>query len=147
MTRWIQREFELPEYPRGCHLITNLILSQLPELSDCSVGLMHIFILHTSASLAISENADPDVRTDMTTALNKLAPDTWPWTHSCEGPDDMPAHVKAVLTGSFLSLPVQHGTLRCGIWQGIYLCEHRNQGGKRRLVVTLHGEFGTTGHG
>lgn len=147
MTRWIQREFVLPEYPRGCHLITDLILSQLSELSDCSIGLLHVFILHTSASLAISENADPDVRTDMNMALNKLAPETWPWKHSCEGPDDMPAHVKAVLTGSSLSIPVQHGTLRCGIWQGIYLCEHRNQGGKRRLVVTLHGEFGTAGHG
>ena len=128
-------------------MVTRELVQQLPELGRIQVGLAHFFILHTSASLTLNENADPDVRTDMTTALNKLAPETWPWKHSCEGPDDMPAHVKAMLTGSSLSVPVQHGTLRCGIWQGIYLCEHRNQGGKRRLVVTLHGEFGTAGHG
>ncbi len=147
MTRWIQRELVLPEYPRGCHLITSTVLSQIPELSDCTVGLLHLFIQHTSASLAVSENADPDVRADMTMALDKLAPENWPWLHSSEGVDDMPAHVKAVLTGSSLSIPVHQGALRCGIWQGIYLCEHRNHGGKRHLIITLQGEFGAVRHG
>ncbi len=144
MNRWIQRELILPPFPRGCHLITHRILDELPEVKDCLCGILHVFIQHTSASLTISENADPDVRTDMTMALDKLAPETWPWDHSNEGPDDMPAHIKSILTDSSLSFPVSNGSLRIGIWQGVCLCEHRNHGGRRHLILTLHGDFRTT---
>ncbi len=141
MTRWVQKEIVLPRYSRGCHLVTEHVLSELPELRQCLVGILHVFIQHTSASITINENADPDVPRDLAMALDRLAPETWPYRHTCEGPDDMPAHVKAALTGSSISIPVSNGRLLVGTWQGVYLCEHRNDGGRRRLIVTLQGQF------
>ena len=112
----------------------------MPDLNEVKVGLLHIFIQHTSASLTINENADADVRQDMESSLNALAPEDFPYVHTMEGPDDMPAHVKASLMGSGVSIPIAGGKLALGVWQGIYLCEHRNRGGSRRLVLTLQGE-------
>ena len=137
---WLQREITLPEHPRGFHLITRHVEAALPELAQTAVGLLHVFIRHTSASLTISENADPDVPRDMESAMNELAPEDFPYRHTCEGPDDMPAHVKASLMGSSVTMPVAHGRLCLGTWQGIYLCEHRNRGGRRKLVLTLSGD-------
>jgi len=137
---WIQRECTLPAYPRGCHLVTDAVEDALPELTTVRAGLLHVFILHTSASLTINENADPDVPRDLARALDALAPEDFPYDHTCEGPDDMPAHVKAALTGVSLTIPVREGRLVLGTWQGIYLCEHRNRGGRRRLMLTLQGE-------
>jgi secondary thiamine-phosphate synthase enzyme len=113
----------------------------MPEIADMSVGVAHLFLQHTSASLALNENASPDVRHDLDAWLDRVAPDGAPyWTHVLEGPDDMPAHAKSVLVGSSLTIPVSAGRLALGTWQGIYLCEHRDQGGPRRVVVTLWGE-------
>lgn len=140
MSDWFQKQIVLPAFSRGCHLVTQHILQQIPELQEFSVGLLHVFIRHTSASLTLNENADPDVLTDMNMALNRLAPESWPYVHTCEGPDDMPAHVKASLTDSSLSLPIADGRLLTGTWQGIYLCEHRNHGGRRNLVITIQGQ-------
>ncbi|MCA9083534.1 MAG: secondary thiamine-phosphate synthase enzyme YjbQ [Planctomycetaceae bacterium] len=137
---WLQREVILPEFRRGCHLVTSLILNEIPEVSDVVVGLLHVFIRHTSASLMLNENADPDVLVDMNMALNRLVPESWPYVHTCEGSDDMPAHIKSALTDTSLSIPVGNGRLLTGTWQGIYLCEHRNYGGRRRLIVTLQGQ-------
>jgi len=138
---WFQKEILLSSYPRGFHLITREILEQLPEIRNYRVGLAHIFIQHTSASLALNENADPTVRGDMERHFNVLAPEDAPYfVHTYEGPDDMPAHIKAVLLGNSLTLPVKDGRFHLGTWQGIYLCEHRDRGGRRRLVVTLTGE-------
>jgi secondary thiamine-phosphate synthase enzyme len=138
---WIQCEVVLHARPRGFHLITHEIERALPELSQFTVGIAHVFILHTSASLTLNENADPDVRVDMESHFNKMAPEKEPhYTHTMEGPDDMPAHIKASLLGSSVTVPVSEGRLKLGMWQGIYLCEHRNRGGSRRLVVTVHGE-------
>ncbi len=138
---WFQRDIVLAPRPRGFHLITREILDQTPEIARLSVGLAHLFLQHTSASLALNENADPDVRHDMEAYFDRAVPENAPYfRHTLEGPDDMPAHIKAVMIGSSLSLPVRHGRLHLGTWQGIYLCEHRNHGGPRRLVVTLHGE-------
>jgi secondary thiamine-phosphate synthase enzyme len=138
---WFQKEITLRNYSRGFHLITHEILEQLPELREYRIGLTHIFIQHTSASLALNENADPTVRSDMEAHFNELAPEMAPYfQHTSEGPDDMPAHIKAVLLGSSLTLPVCQGRFNLGTWQGIYLCEHRDRGGHRRLVITLNGE-------
>ncbi len=137
---WTQRELSLPPRTRGFHLITREVVSALPELADVRVGLLHVFIQHTSASLTITENADPDVRTDLESSFNSIAPEDFPYVHTMEGPDDMPAHVKAALLGSSVSIPVKDGRLTLGTWQGITLCEHRNHGGSRRLVLTLAGE-------
>jgi secondary thiamine-phosphate synthase enzyme len=138
---WIQKEFRLQPRPRGFHLVTREVLANLPEVSEIEVGLLHLFIQHTSASLALNENADPSVRADMEAHFNRLAPENAPYyTHTYEGPDDMPAHLKAVLLGSSLTLPITRGRLNLGTWQGIYLCEHRNRGGARRLIATIHGE-------
>ncbi len=138
---WKQRQIQLPPKERGFHLITHEVLERIPELEDFSVGLLHLHILHTSASLTINENADPDVRYDMETYFNQIVPERGlPLRHTLEGPDDMPAHVKASLLGCSLSLPIQEGGLALGTWQGIYLCEHRNRGGGRSLMATLHGE-------
>jgi secondary thiamine-phosphate synthase enzyme len=138
---WFQKEITLPPYGRGFHLITREIAGQLPELWNYKIGLAHIFVQHTSASLALNENADPDVRTDMESHFNEMVPENAPYyIHTAEGPDDMPAHIKAVLLGSSLTLPIKDGRFRLGTWQGIYLCEHRNHGGRRRLIVTLVGE-------
>ncbi|MCL4114581.1 UNVERIFIED_CONTAM: hypothetical protein GTU68_054794 [Idotea baltica] len=137
---WIQREIQLPAAPRGFHIVTQYVLEQLPELQDIDVGLLHVFIKHTSASISINENADPDVPIDLESAFNAIAPEDFPFRHTCEGPDDMPAHVKASMIGNSLSIPVSSGRLAVGTWQGIYLCEHRNHGGRRRLVLTLQGQ-------
>ena len=131
-----QVEFTLPAYKRGFHIITNHVLKQLPELPQA--GLLHLFIKHTSAGLAINENADPSVRVDFETSFNKLVPENQSYyTHNDEGPDDMPAHIKAVLSGSSVTIPITNGKLNLGIWQGIYLCEYRNHAGGRKLVVTI----------
>lgn len=137
---WFQREIQLPTFPPGCHPITRLILEALPELGEVKVGLLHVFIQHTSASLSINENADPDVLVDLDSVLDALAPQDFPYRHSCEGPDDMPAHVKSSLLGNSLTIPIRDGRLRLGIWQGICLCEHRRHASRRRLVLTVHGE-------
>lgn len=140
MTVWVQKEVILPAFSRGCHLITSCLLQDLPELADFRVGLLHVFIRHTSASLTLNENADPDVLTDMNMAFNKLAPESWPYVHTCEGSDDMPAHVKSSLTDSAVTIPIGNGRLLTGTWQGLYLCEHRNRGGRRHLIATIQGE-------
>ncbi|GAB5402644.1 MAG: secondary thiamine-phosphate synthase enzyme YjbQ [Aureliella sp.] len=138
---WLNRMVTLPAKRRGFHLVTDLVLDAVPEITSVKVGLLHIFIQHTSASLTVNENADPDVRIDMETYFNSIAPESGlPLQHTLEGPDDMPAHVKASLLGSSVQLPIADGRLATGTWQGIYLCEHRNHGGARRLVVTLNGE-------
>jgi secondary thiamine-phosphate synthase enzyme len=137
---WYQRQLTLQPRPRGCHLVTSEILAAVPELNQIKVGLFHIYIQHTSASLTINENADRDVRTDLESSLNALAPEDFPYDHTVEGPDDMPAHVKASLMGSSVLIPVAGGQLALGTWQGIFLCEHRNHGGPRKLVLTLWGE-------
>ena len=134
---WTQRTVTLPAHERGFHLITREILANLPELARVSTGLLHVFIQHTSASLTINEDADPDVRADLELSLNAVAPETLPYAHTIEGPDDMPAHTKASLLGSSVTAPVTNGRLALGTWQGIYLCEHRGRGGPRRLVLTL----------
>ncbi len=137
---WTQRNLTLPPFERGFHLITRQILAELPELARLRAGLLHVFIQHTSASLTINENADPDVPADLESSFSAIAPEDFPYRHTLEGPDDMPAHVKAALLGSSVSIPVANGQLCLGTWQGIYLCEHRNHGGRRRLVLTLSGE-------
>ncbi len=138
---WIQRDITLAPRPRGFHLVTREIESGLPELAEFEIGLAHIFILHTSASLTLNENADPDVRADMESHFNHLAPENQPYyLHTMEGPDDMPAHIKASLLGSSHTLPIRDGRFRLGTWQGIYLCEHRDHGGPRRIVVTITGK-------
>ena len=137
---WIQKQIRLPALRRGFHIITREVLSEVPELSQINVGIMHVFIMHTSASLSINENADPDVPVDLEMAFNRIAPESLPYVHTCEGPDDMPAHVKASMIGNSLSIPISRGQLCLGTWQGIYLCEHRDRGGLRRLVLTAQGE-------
>lgn len=134
---WIQREITLEGRRRGFHLITAEVVDQLEELSATRMGLLHLFIRHTSASLTLNENASPDVRRDLEAWVNAAAPEDFPWTHTLEGDDDMPAHVKASLYGSSLSIPVADGRLLLGTWQGIYLCEHRDRGGSRSVVATL----------
>jgi secondary thiamine-phosphate synthase enzyme len=140
---WAQHRLTLAPRPRGVHLVTREVSEGVPELATVAIGLLHVHILHTSASLALNENADADVRGDLREWLDRAAPDGAPWMrHRSEGPDDMPAHVKAVITGASLTLPVRQGRLALGTWQGIYLCEHRDRGGPRSLVVTLQGEAG-----
>jgi secondary thiamine-phosphate synthase enzyme len=138
---WLQRDISLPARPRGFHLVTREVTDALPELRDLQVGLCHLFIRHTSASLTLNENASPDVRRDFETWFDRAVPEDFGgWTHTLEGPDDMPAHIKASLLGPSLSLPVHDGRLALGTWQGVYLCEHRDHGGSRALLATLHGE-------
>ncbi len=137
---WTQRTLELSARPRGFHLLTREIVDAMPELGDLRVGLLHLFLQHTSASLSINENADPDVPLDLESALTAIAPEDFPYRHTCEGPDDMPAHVKSALLGCSLSIPIQDGRLGLGTWQGIYLCEHRNHASRRSVVATLWGE-------
>jgi secondary thiamine-phosphate synthase enzyme len=137
---WLQREIKLTPRPRGCHLVTSEILNLLPEIKDFRVGVLQVFIRHTSASITINENADDDVRRDLESSLNALVPENFPYLHTLEGTDDMPAHVKASLMGSSVTIPIGQGRLLLGTWQGIYLCEHRNRGGSRSLVLTLWGE-------
>jgi len=138
---WIQREITLRPRARGFHLITEEVLSQLPELKKFSIGLMNITIKHTSASLTINENADPSVRADFESHFNQHVPERAAYyTHTYEGDDDMPAHLKSSILGVSHNIPITRGALNLGIWQGIYLCEHRDHGGSRKIVITLQGE-------
>ena len=138
---WIQKEISLNPRPRGFHLITNEILQNIQEIGDISIGTMEIFIKHTSASLTINEDADPTVRDDFESHFNQIVPENAPYyKHTIEGPDDMPAHLKSSILGSSVTLPITNGTLNLGTWQGIYLCEHRNHGGSRNVVLTLTGK-------
>jgi secondary thiamine-phosphate synthase enzyme len=138
---WAQGEIRLDPRPRGYHLVTREVLAALPRIAEVEVGLLHLFIRHTSASLTLNENASPDVRSDFEAYFNAAVPERAQyWTHTLEGPDDMPAHIKSSLLGPSLTLPVAGGRLALGTWQGIYLCEHRDRGGPRSLVATLWGE-------
>jgi secondary thiamine-phosphate synthase enzyme len=138
---WVQRLIQLQPRPRGFHLVTGEVVEALPELGEIATGLLHLLIQHTSASLALNENASPDVRRDFETWFSQAVPEGASyWTHTLEGEDDMPAHVKAALLGPSLTLPVSGGRLALGAWQGIYLCEHRDRGGPRRVVATAWGE-------
>lgn len=138
---WLQKEIKLSPRKRGFHLVTDEILRQLPELRKLDIGLLNVFIKHSSASLTINENADPTVRVDFESYFNHAVPENEPYyQHVYEGSDDMPAHLKSSILGSNLSIPVTNGDLNLGIWQGIYLCEHRNHGGARSIVLTLQGE-------
>ncbi len=138
---WLQRDLTLRPRPRGFHLVTREVVEQLPELGKLRAGLCHLFLRHTSASLTLNENASPDVRQDFATWFDAVVPEGFGgWTHTLEGPDDMPAHVKASLLGPSLSLPVREGALALGTWQGVILCEHRDHGGPRSLLATLHGD-------
>ena len=137
---WHQATLRLPSYDRGFHLITSDVCAAVPEMSQFTHGLLHVFIQHTSASLSINENADADVPRDLEMAFNTIAPEDLPYVHTMEGPDDMPAHVKSSLLGSSLTIPIHEGRLALGTWQGIYLCEHRNHASGRSLVLTLQGE-------
>lgn len=136
---WTQRQIILNEQPRGVHLISDEVLRHLPEIHEYRIGLAHFFLQHTSASLAINERADAAVRADLERHLNTLAPEHASYIHRDEGSDDMPAHIKAVLIGSEVTVPIANGRLSFGAWQGLYLCEHRNDGGRRRLIATLWG--------
>lgn len=137
---WIQREIELNR-PRGFHLVTDAVREAMPEIAEIRVGLLHVFMRHTSASLTINENADPSVRADYETSMNRLVPEGPDgYTHTIEGPDDMPAHIKASLMGASVQIPITEGRLNLGTWQGIYFCEHRDRGGPRTLVITLQGD-------
>ncbi len=138
---WIQREVTLRERPRGFHLVTDEVVAGVPELERIGVGMAHVFIRHTSAALTLNENASPAVRRDFRSWFDDAVPEDAPyWTHTLEGPDDMPAHVKSSLLGPSVTVPVSGGRLRLGTWQGIYLCEHRDRGGARSLLATLWGE-------
>ena len=138
---WAQREIRLPAVGRGFHLVTREVADAVPEIARLRIGIAHLFLKHTSASLALNENANRDVLRDFASWFDAAVPEDAPyWTHTLEGPDDMPAHVKTALLGSSLTIPVKDGELALGTWQGIYLCEHRDSGGSRRLLVTLWGE-------
>ena len=141
MTRWIQKELTLPRYGRGFHLVTNHVESVVPEIRELTVGLANVFIMHTSAALTLNENADPTVRADFEAHFNAMIPESAAhYRHVFEGSDDMPAHLKSSILGQSLTIPIKNGRLALGTWQGIYLCEHRNDGGRRHLVVTISGE-------
>ncbi|MGB6136876.1 MAG: secondary thiamine-phosphate synthase enzyme YjbQ [Shewanella sp.] len=138
---WIQKSITLTPKKRGFHLITDEVVKHIPQLSDIDVGLMHVFIQHTSASLTINENADPTVRGDMERHFNVLAPEGAPYfKHTYEGPDDMPAHIKSTLIGVSQTIPISQGCLNLGTWQGLYLCEHRDNASSRTIIVTIQGE-------
>lgn len=138
---WLQKEIRLQARPRGFHLVTDELLRELPELAQFKVGMMNVFILHTSASLTLNEDADPGVRRDFEQYFSRAVPENEPcYSHRNEGPDDMPAHLKTSILGVSLDIPVANGSPRLGTWQGIYLCEHRNDAESRRIVVTVQGE-------
>ena len=139
MMRIVQKSVALPEFRRGCHLITELILEKVPEIRQFKVGLLNLFLQHTSASITINENCCADVRTDMSSWLDKVVPEGKHWEHSSEGPDDMPAHAKSSLMGVSVNIPITNGNVNLGTWQGIYLNEHRNHGGSRHIVITITG--------
>ena len=136
---WIQEELTLPPYRRGFHLITPAVLTAIPAVQRIRMGILHVFLQHTSASLTLNENADPDVQVDLEMATSRIVPEAFPYVHTLEGRDDMPAHVKCSLLGSSLTIPLANGRPRLGIWQGIYLCEHRHQASARHLVITAFG--------
>lgn len=139
---WIQKEIDLEPRSRGFHIITDEVLCQFSEIQSIDIGLMNIFIKHSSASITINESADPTVRQDFEAYFSKAVPENEPYyKHTLEGPDDLPAHLKASILGSSLSIPISHGKLNLGIWQGIYLCEHRKYGGSRSLVITVNGSI------
>ena len=143
---WSQTEIRLQPRLRGFHLITDEIVGQLPDLKSIEMGLLHLFLQHTSAALSINENADPTVRGDFERWFNQAVPENAPYLrHVDEGSDDMPAHIKSSLLGCELTIPIHRGRLRMGTWQGLYLCEHRNHGGSRRIVATINGEPRTPG--
>jgi secondary thiamine-phosphate synthase enzyme len=137
---WVQREVRLDARPRGFHLVTREVVEAVPELARLRVGVAHVFIRHTSASLTLNENASPDVRRDFRSWFDHAVPEDFSWAHSLEGSDDMPAHLKSSLLGASVTVPVTDGRLALGTWQGIYLCEHRDAGGPRTLTVTAWGE-------
>jgi secondary thiamine-phosphate synthase enzyme len=138
---WAQGEISLQPQPRGFHLITREVLAAVPRIAELEIGMLHLLLRHTSASLTLNENASPDVRHDFASWFDAAVPEDAPyWTHTLEGADDMPAHIKASLLGATLTIPVSRGRLALGTWQGIYLCEHRDHGGSRSLVATLWGE-------
>ena len=138
--KFYQKELRLPQYKRGFHLITDRVLLAIPEIKRIEIGQLQIFIKHSSASLTINENADPSVRTDFESHFNKMVPENMPYyIHTYEGSDDMPAHIKASLLSASVQIPISNGRLNLGIWQGVYLCEHRNHGGSRELVLTAFG--------
>ena len=136
---WMQRKMTIPAQARGFHLITSLIEQEIDELGQINISLLHVFIQHTSASLTINENADPDVQVDLESSINAIAPENFPYIHTMEGPDDMPAHVKASLLGASVSVPIHNGRLLLGTWQGIYLAEHRDRASSRNLILTIQG--------
>ena len=138
---FFQEDLRLPSFPRGYHIITDYILEVTPQISSITVGQLNVFIKHTSASLTINENADPTVRQDFESHINRMVPENQPYyKHTFEGSDDMPAHIKASMMGSSVTIPITNGELNLGTWQGVYLCEHRNQGGRRHLVITAFGK-------
>ena len=138
---WVQQQINLPAFSRGFHIITSYVIDSVPEIKNQSIGMLHLFIKHTSASIAINEGADPDVRVDFETHFNKLVPENSPdFIHNAEGPDDMPAHIKSAILGSSLSIPITDGKINLGTWQDIYLCEHRNHASSRKLIITIEGE-------
>lgn len=137
---WIQRVIEFSPRPRGFHIVTAEVVGALPELKSVRTGILQLFLQHTSASLSINENADSDVPLDLESSLSEIASEAFPYRHTCEGPDDMPAHVKSALVGCSVTIPVNDGRLCLGTWQGVYLGEHRERGGRRRVVATLWGE-------
>lgn len=143
---WKQANMTLVRKSRGFHLITEDVVKAIPEVSKIGVGFLQLFLQHTSASLSINENADPDVRVDMETAMNLICPESMPFIHTCEGPDDMPGHVKSSLLGCQLLIPISAGRLALGTWQGIYLCEHRDHATPRRIVLTAMGAAELHGH-
>jgi secondary thiamine-phosphate synthase enzyme len=138
---WFQKEISVSACKRGFHSITNEITVKVPEIQEISIGIAHIYIKHTSASLTLNENADPAVMRDMENYISKVVPENEPYyMHTCEGPDDMPAHIKSSLFGTSVTIPITNGQLNLGIWQGIYLCEHRNRAGRRQLIITITGK-------
>ena len=139
--QWHQRNVLLTPKYRGFHLITGDISNQVGEIKEIKIGFLQLFLQHTSASISINENADPDVRVDLEASINRICPENQPFLHTCEGSDDMPAHVKSSLLGCQLLIPISDGRLALGTWQGIYLCEHRDHGGPRRLVATVFGQM------
>ena len=138
---WAQKEITLPKHTRGFHIITNHIIKELPQIKGISAGLLHIFIKHTSASLTINEDADPTVRVDFESHFNETVPENAPYyRHTLEGSDDMPAHLKSAILGSSVTIPISDGKINLGTWQGIYLCEHRDRGGSRKIILTINGD-------
>jgi len=138
---WFQKTISLPAKSRGFHLVSSEVIQALPEISQFQIGIAHLFIRHTSASITINENADPSVRTDFESHFNKMVPENAPYyIHTYEGSDDMPAHLKSSILGSSITIPITNGKLNMGTWQGIYLCEHRDYAGSRKITITLNGE-------